>query len=134
MSYPADFLIEHGLVIDGSGNPGFHASVAVRDGVVEILRGDTSEVSARERIDATGKIVAPGFIDIHSHSDLVLLQDRHLEMKVRQGVTTEVSGSTVCLTRHSQTPRLSRSMQLRVPMLAGPAGFLRWWVELGGSP
>ncbi|WP_432970647.1 N-acyl-D-amino-acid deacylase family protein [Dactylosporangium sp. CA-233914] len=92
MSYPADFLIEHGLVIDGGGNPGFHASVAVRDGVVEILRGDTSEVSARERIDATGKIVAPGFIDIHSHSDLVLLQDRHLEMKVRQGVTTEVIG------------------------------------------
>lgn len=87
-----DILIENGLVVDGTGNPGYQASVGVRDGVVQIVRGDSSGLPATERIDATGKIVAPGFIDIHSHSDLVLLRDPLLEMKVRQGVTTEVIG------------------------------------------
>jgi N-acyl-D-amino-acid deacylase len=87
-----DVLIENGLVVDGAGNPGYHANIAVRDGVIQIVRGDSSDLPATERIDATDKVVAPGFIDIHSHSDLVLLHDPMLEMKIRQGVTTEVIG------------------------------------------
>lgn len=87
-----DIIIENGLVVDGTGNPGFQAAVAIRDGRVQLLRGDSSQVPAAERIDATGKVVAPGFIDIHSHSDLVLLSDPILEMKIRQGVTTEIIG------------------------------------------
>jgi len=87
-----DVLIENGLVVDGTGNPGYHANVGVCDGLIRIVRGHTGDIPAAERIDATGKVVAPGFIDIHSHSDLVLLHDPMLEMKIRQGVTTEVIG------------------------------------------
>jgi N-acyl-D-amino-acid deacylase len=87
-----DILIEKGLVVDGTGNPGFHASVGVTDGKTEIIRGDTADLPSSARIDAAGQVVAPGFIDIHTHSDLVLLHDPALEMKIRQGVTTEIIG------------------------------------------
>lgn len=87
-----DVLIRSGTVVDGTGNPGFRAAVGVVDDRLVILRGDVSALEADRYIDATGQIVAPGFIDGHSHSDLVVLSDPHLEMKVRQGVTTEVIG------------------------------------------
>ncbi len=87
-----DLLITGGLVLDGAGNPGQYLSVGVRDGVIEVIRGAVSEVAARRTIDATGKIVSPGFIDVHAHSGLVILgQPEHMP-KVHQGVTTEVIG------------------------------------------
>src|SRR3972149_10665012 len=69
-------LIRNGTVVDGSGAPGYAADVAVE--------GD--------RIAAAGFTVAPGFIDIHSHSDLFYLGCPAAESKLRQGVTTEVVG------------------------------------------
>ena len=87
-----DLLITGGLVVDGSVNPGIYAAVAVEGDTVSILRGDVSQVEAERTIDATGKIVCPGFIDIHSHSGLVLLADPEHMAKVHQGVTTEVVG------------------------------------------
>lgn len=87
-----DVLIHSGTVVDGAGNPGFRAAVGVQGDQVFILRGDVSGVAAHRRIDASGRYVTPGFIDGHSHSDLVMLSDPTLEMKVRQGVTTEVIG------------------------------------------
>lgn len=87
-----DLLIEGGTIVDGSGAPGFPGSIGVSGDRLRILQGDTSEVSAARRIDATGHVIAPGFIDLHSHSGLmVMLEPRH-EPKVRQGVTTEVVG------------------------------------------
>ena len=87
-----DLLITGGLVLDGSVNPGIYAAVAVEGDTVSILRGDVSQVEAVRVIDATGKVVCPGFIDIHSHSGLVLLADPEHMAKVHQGVTTEVVG------------------------------------------
>lgn len=88
----ADLLIRNGLVIDGSGSAGFYATVAVEDERVTIHRGDDSALTAPREIDATGKVVCPGFIDLHSHAGLTILGEPHHDPKVRQGVTTELVG------------------------------------------
>ena len=87
-----DLLIKNGLVIDGSGNPGFYAAMLVEDKRVAIHRGDTSQLEAARVIDATGHVVCPGFIDAHSHAALTILGAPHHDPKVRQGVTTELIG------------------------------------------
>jgi len=87
-----DLLIEGGTVMDGTGAAGFRAAVGVRGDLLTVVRGDVSDVAAGRRIDATGHVVAPGFIDIHSHSGLMILAEPRHEPKVRQGVTTEVIG------------------------------------------
>jgi N-acyl-D-amino-acid deacylase len=87
-----DLLIEGGTVVDGTGSPGFRAAVGVRDGRIELIRGATDTVEADRRIDASGRVVCPGFVDPHSHSGLVLLDEPDLSGKVLQGVTTEVVG------------------------------------------
>lgn len=89
---PLDLVIEGGTVVDGTGAAGFHAAVGVRGDRLWVLRGDVLEVPATRRIDATGLVVAPGFIDVHSHSGLVILAEPRHEPKVHQGVTTEVIG------------------------------------------
>ena len=87
-----DLLIEHGSVVDGSGAPAFPGSVAVEGGRLRILRPSDEAPTAERTIDASGMVVAPGFIDLHSHSGLMILADPLHEPKVRQGVTTEVIG------------------------------------------
>jgi len=85
-----DILIRHGRIVDGTGNPWFRGDVAITDGrIVKVgLVAGTGDIE----IDATDLVVAPGFIDIHSHSDLKLLQDGYAQSKIRQGVTTEILG------------------------------------------
>jgi N-acyl-D-amino-acid deacylase len=86
-----DLLIRNGTVIDGTGKPRFRADVGIRgDTIAEI--GDLHARAARETLDATGHIVAPGFIDLLGNSQSAVLIDPKLEGKVRQGVTTEVTG------------------------------------------
>jgi N-acyl-D-aspartate/D-glutamate deacylase len=86
-----DLWIRNGTVVDGTGNPWFRGDVAiVDDRIVAVGRVPTGE--AVREIDATGLVVAPGFIDVHSHSDFLLLEDGLAQSKVRQGVTTEVLG------------------------------------------
>ena len=87
-----DLIIRNGKVIDGSGNPWFHGDVAVKEDRI-IAMGRVAGEAKRE-IDATGLVVAPGFIDMHSHSDWVLFEDGNAQSKIRQGVTTEVIGES----------------------------------------
>ncbi|MDH3505699.1 MAG: D-aminoacylase [Gammaproteobacteria bacterium] len=91
-STPAfDVIIHGGRIVDGTGNPWFAGDVAIRgDRIVRV--GTFQERSARRVIDATGLVVAPGFIDLHGHSTNALLTDGNGESKLRQGVTLEVVG------------------------------------------
>ena len=86
-----DILITNGRVVDGSGNPWFRADLGVAAGRIAAV-GTLSGAEARQRLDASGKVVAPGFIDAHVHGDLMLLADPHHEPAVRQGVTTYILG------------------------------------------
>lgn len=85
-----DLVIRGGQIVDGTGNPWFNGDVAIRgDRIAAVGR---IEGTADREIDAKGLVVAPGFIDIHSHSDFLLLEDGHAQSKIRQGVTTEILG------------------------------------------
>ena len=89
--YDFDILIINGTVIDGTGKPGVRADVGVRgDTIAEI--GDLHGRTATTTLDATNDVVAPGFIDLLGNSQSAVLIDPKLEGKVRQGVTTEVTG------------------------------------------
>lgn len=84
-----DLILRNGSVIDGSGAAGIRADVGVTGGKISAI-GDLSEATATREVDATGQVVAPGFIDIHTHADVALLARPTHEPKVMQGVTTEV--------------------------------------------
>ncbi len=87
-----DLVIRNGHVVDGAGNPWFKADVGIQgERIVRI--GRLSRDKALRVLDASGSIVSPGFIDMHSHSDLFLLINPKAESKIRQGVTTEVVGN-----------------------------------------
>jgi N-acyl-D-amino-acid deacylase len=88
---PLDLLLTGGRIVDGTGAGSFAADLGIRDGrivAVEALAG----AAARETLDVTGLVIAPGFIDIHAHTDLGIFADNLADSKVRQGVTTEVVG------------------------------------------
>jgi dihydroorotase/N-acyl-D-amino-acid deacylase len=86
-----DLIISGGRVIDGTGAPWFRADVGVRGDRVAAV-GTLGKASAKRRVDAAGKYVAPGFIDMLGQSELHLLVDNRVESKIRQGITTEVTG------------------------------------------
>src|SRR5262245_47524994 len=88
---PYDLVIRNGKIVDGTGNPWFRGDLAVRGGRI-VAVGWVQPGPARREIDARNLVVTPGFIDMHSHSDFLLLEDGGAASKVRQGVTTEVLG------------------------------------------
>ena len=87
-----DLLIRGGEILDGSGAPAHLGDVGVRDGRIVAIASDLPRGAARDVLDADGMSVAPGFIDIHTHSDFVLLVDGRANSQVHQGVTLEVIG------------------------------------------
>lgn len=86
-----DLVIRNGRVVDGSGMPAFNADVAVKDGRIAKI-GHVAQTGQRE-VDAAGKIVAPGFIDPHTHFDAQLLWDGFAKPALSHGVTTVVAGN-----------------------------------------
>jgi N-acyl-D-amino-acid deacylase len=87
-----DTIIQGGRVVDGTGNPWFWADVGIAGDKISAV-GDLSAAEAQTTLDASGLVVCPGFIDIHTHSDRTLLVNPRAESMVRQGVTTQVTGN-----------------------------------------
>src|SRR5882672_368110 len=96
-SEPYDLVIRHGRVVDGSGNPAFFTDLAIKDGRIAAIGRITEE--AKAEIDAKGLVVAPGFIDVHTHADEVAEMPL-AENFVRMGVTTVVVGNCGGSTLH----------------------------------
>lgn len=92
-----DLLIRNGRVVDGAGNPWVYADVAVTDGRIAAI-GQLDNAEAAREIDATGLVVSPGFIDLHTHTQL--LGNPLAQSKIRQGVTIDVMGES-----SSEAPR-----------------------------
>jgi N-acyl-D-amino-acid deacylase len=109
-----DILIVNGTVVDGTGEPRYKADVGISSGKISAI-GNLGDAEAARKIDAEGHVVSPGFIDMHSHSDVTLIDDPGGESKAYQGVTTEVTGNCAYS-----------------PFPAGPAGVKKLRADMGG--
>ena len=89
-----DLVLRSGRVLDGAGNSDFPADVAVEGGRIAAV-GQLGQAAAGEVVEVAGLTVAPGFIDVHSHSDALPFEPDPLPAKILQGVTTEVNGNCV---------------------------------------
>ena len=85
-------LIRQALIIDGSNTPGYIADVGLRDGRIETI-GDLSGAQGEHEIEASGRVLAPGFIDVHTHDDTVVIRQPQMLPKLSQGVTTVIVGN-----------------------------------------
>jgi N-acyl-D-amino-acid deacylase len=101
-----DILIQNGTVFDGTGASPIRADVAVQKGRVVAIEANLTD-SAQITIDASEKYVAPGFIDVHTHSDFSLLVQPEADSKIRQGVTTEIVGNC----GHSPAPAYGQQVE-----------------------
>ena len=122
-----DLIIRNAIVIDGTGAPGRPGDVGVTDGRITAV--GTVEGEAARTIDAAGRVVCPGFIDIHTHSDLTLVADGTGESKLRQGVTTEVVGNC----SFAAFPIEPERLDLHADHLArATAPITPWWTDFDG--
>ena len=115
-----DVLIKDGTIVDGTGNVGFKGSVAVEKDQLKIITGDTSSLEASTIIEAAGLIVTPGFIDVHTHSDLIALSEPLNEPKVMQGVCTDMLG----VDGMGYAPLSKKNLEM----------MLRYWSGVSGYP
>ncbi|MGB8655386.1 MAG: hypothetical protein WCD23_12780 [Candidatus Acidiferrales bacterium] len=88
---PFDVVILNGHILDGTGSPWYSGDVGIREGRIAAI-GDLSAAPAKRKIDAQGRIVAPGFIDMLGQSEYTILVDPRLPSKIHQGITTEITG------------------------------------------
>lgn len=86
-----DLIIRNGKVIDGTGSPWYYGDIAIKNRKI-VKIGKLTNCHGKEEINAQNQVVSPGFIDMHTHSDLVILNDSLIEAKVRQGITTDLLG------------------------------------------
>src|SRR5438045_6995552 len=88
---PFDTVIINGHIIDGTGSPWYSGQIGIRAGHIAAI-GDLTAVPRQRTIDAHGRVVAPGFIDMLGQSELSILVDPRLPSKIFQGITTEITG------------------------------------------
>ena len=123
-----DTLILNGTIVDGTGGPANRSDLGITDGKITAV-GDLSEATAQRSIDAAGHVVAPGFIDMHSHSDTSMLEDPGGESKAHQGVTTEVTGNCA----YSPFPVAQDPELAAIQRASWPFWTAEWhWTDLDG--
>ncbi|MHB1557580.1 MAG: N-acyl-D-amino-acid deacylase family protein [Isosphaeraceae bacterium] len=122
---PYDVVIRGGTIVDGTGNPWFEGDVGIRGDRIAAI-GRLDDAPTNRTIDAHGLVVAPGFIDVHSHSDMLLLRDGDAQSKVHDGVTTEILGEDT-----SAGPRKGK-VGARPAGNGTPAESAGSWTTLGG--
>jgi len=123
-----DLLLKNGLIVDGTGSAPYRADVAVRDGDIAVI--GQVEGESLQTIDAGGQVVSPGFIDLHTHSDMSFLLDPTAQSKVRQGVTLELAGncgSSFCAPLQGEAREM---LQARVSQYTDT--FTPTWSDFGG--
>src|SRR6266567_5949096 len=139
-----DIIIEHGRIVDGTGNPWMYGDIGIREDRIAAvtLPGGLRSASAKQRVDAHGHIVAPGFIDIQAHSwDALLWRDGRVLSKVTQGVTTEILGeATTPAPSNDKMEALLEVKDMPAPRaalqrsFAGTHGFAAWLDAMGKHP
>lgn len=107
-----DIIIKNGTILDGSGRSMYRSDIAINEDRI-VAVGDFSHIRGEKEIDATGKYITPGFIDVNNHSDTYwqLLADPLLESMVRQGVTTIIGGNSGSSLAPLSDPNVIRSIQ-----------------------
>jgi len=88
---PFDLVITHGHIIDGTDSPWYSGDIGIRDGRIAAI-GNLSDAARKRTVDAKGRVVAPGFIDMLGQSEATILVDPRLPSKIYQGITTEITG------------------------------------------
>ena len=127
-----DLQITNARIVDGTGSPWFSGSVVVDGGTITSVRRETEpDVDAAATIDADGRIVCPGFIDTHSHSDLQLFEEPTLEPKIRQGITTEILGQDGFSVAPLYRDGGADEWQAQISALAGEADIDWTWDSVG---
>jgi len=124
-SQPFDVVIVNGKIIDGSGNPWYLGDVGIRGDRIAAI-GKLASASAKRRIDATGLVVAPGFIDMLGQSEAALLIDNRAISKLSQGITTEITGEG-----GSIAPQNALTLKALAPSLE-PYHLKVDWTDLAG--
>jgi N-acyl-D-amino-acid deacylase len=102
-----DILIRNAHILDGTGSPWFSGIIAIKAGKIVAIgtpAGPLSKATAKKVIDATGLVASPGFIDLHTHSELTVLADGNAESMVRDGVTTNVTGEATSVAPRDGLP------------------------------
>lgn len=126
MNPPYDILIRRGRVVDGSGSPWYVGDVAMKGNRIAAV-GPLGDARARRTIDATGMVVCPGFVDLHTHGDLMHLAEPDAAPRVMQGVTTDVIGQDGLSYAPVDSPTLAHFRQVMRPINGDPTGVAYDW-------
>ena len=121
-----DLFLRNGRIIDGTGQTWYRGGIGITGDSVTIVRSGDDGVDAARTIDVGDGVICPGFIDMHSHSDLILLSEPRHEAKLRQGVTTELLGMDGLSYAPSSPDKLEQLLHYLAAVNGAPPTDVRW--------